>query len=32
MSKWKYSLNKLNMPRDIYFGSGWIKAVVGTMS
>ena len=32
MTERKYRLNKSNMPRDIYFGDGWIKAVVGTLS
>ena len=32
MTEGKNRLNKFNMPRDINFGGGWIKAVLGTLS
>ena len=32
MTEGKDKLNKFNMPRNIYFRRGWIKAVVGTLS
>jgi hypothetical protein len=32
MTKRKDIFNKFNMPGNVYFGSGWVKAVIGTLT
>jgi hypothetical protein len=32
MTKREDIFNKFNMPGNEYFGSGWVKAVIGTLS